>query len=187
MELIIISDSQIKLMLTPDDMAAYRNTDGNKAILRGILHDVREKCGYQGISGRVFIQMYPSREGGCELFVTKLKERNEKTATGSGEDSVLTEYCKYLFKDRGSHIIYSFESLKYLLGTCLGLMQMQYSGESSAFIDRSKKRYYLILDCETHIAGEHFGSLCPSSAYYYINEHCDLICDAAVEKLGVLA
>ncbi len=168
-------------------MAAYHNTNGNKEILREILHDVREKCGYPNISGRLFIQMYPSREGGCELFVTKLKDRSEKTVTNTDEENAVTEYSKYLSPGRGNPIIYSFESLKYLLSTCLVLMKMKYGGTSAAYIDRAKQKYYLVLTNETHIATEHFGSLCPSSTYYYINEHCDLICDSAVEKLGSLA
>jgi len=46
---------------------------------------------------------------------------------------------------------------------------------------------YAYLDEETFAAGEHFGTLCPSSFCYYINEHCDLFCENAVPILGKLA
>lgn len=186
MELIIISESKIKLMLTPADMASY--TGNTKEVLREIMHDAREKCGFSAIDGRIFVQMYPSREGGCELFVTKLDEHRNGIFMQSGEERTLTEYRKYIYRERGSHVIYSFDEMKYLLGCCLGLYRMQYGGSSRAYHDPHKKRYYLKLDCETPIAGENFGSLCPSRTYYYINEHCDVICaENAVEKLGKLA
>ncbi|MGN1345566.1 MAG: hypothetical protein ACI4V1_02170 [Eubacteriales bacterium] len=187
MELIIIDESRIKLMLTAEDMAAYRTAVGEvgtKEALRGILRDAREKCGCRGMRGRIYIEMYPSKTGGCELFVTKLAERESGTSMKSGNDGVLAEYRKYIFRGR---VIYSFDAMPHLLDTCLGLMKIGYAGESSAYHDEVKRRYYLILDCESHIAGENLGSLCQSSAYYYINEHCRRICTDAVATLGKLA
>lgn len=190
MELIIISESKIKLMLTPADMALY--TGNTKEVLREIMNDVRRKCGFSegcsALDGRIFVQMYTSREGGCELFVTKLDENRRDVLMRAGEERTLTEYRKYIYRERGSYIIYSFEEISYLLGCCLGLYRMGYTGSSRAYRDPDRKRYYLKLDCETPVAGENFGSLCPSRIYYYINEHCDVICaENAVEKLGRLA
>lgn len=186
MELIIISESRIKLMLTPADMASY--TGSTREMLRCIMHDAREKCGFSASDCRVFIQMYPSKEGGCELFVTKLSDNRNGVFMQSGEERTLTEYRKYIYRDRASHVVYSFDEMRYLLGCCLGLCRMSYSGSSRAYRDPDKNRYYLKLDCETPMAGENFGSLCPSRMLYYINEHCDVICaENAVEKLGKLA
>lgn len=183
MELIIISESKIKLMLTRDDMECYHGT--TKEMLKEIMEDVKRKCGCTGLDGRIFVQMYPSRAGGCELFVTRLGDRNrEDTAAETGEDRVLTEYRKYIFNERGSHIIYAFDAMNYLLGTCGRLSKLGYSGTSPAYHDSATGKYYLLLECETHIATEHFGSLCPSRLFYYINEHCDLFCSDAVEKLA---
>ncbi len=184
MELIRISDSKIKLMLTSDDMASY--TGSTREMLREIMHDACRKCGSTPIEGRLFIQMYPSRKGGCELFVTRLGERNGETTMREGEERTLTEYRPYPSRER--HIVYSFETMNHLLGCCLGLLQLGYRGTSSAYIDRGRRNYYLLLVSETFIAGENFGKLCPSRTYYYINEHCDVICgEEAVEKLGRLA
>lgn len=181
MELIIISESRIKLMLTGDDMTLYRGN--TKEMLRRIMEDARKKCGCGAMQGRIFVQMYPSRGGGCELFVTKLENRRE-TVMGTGEDRVLTDYRKYIFQERGSHIIYAFESMNHLLGACGGLAKLGYSGSSPAYHDISTGKYYLLLECETHIATEFFGKLCPCRMLCYINEHCDLFCRNAVEKLA---
>ncbi len=180
MELIVISESKIKLMLTRDDMDHYRGA--TKDVLREIMEDARKQCGCAVMEGRIYVQMYPSKGGGCELFVTKLENR---VGSGeAGEDRVLTDYRKYIFEERGSHIIYAFESMNNLLGTCARLSELGYSGSSMAYHDRSAGKYYLLLECETHIAVEYFGNLCPSRLFCYISEHCDLFCRDAVEKLA---
>ena len=194
MELIIIDESRIKLMLSAEDMAAYRiasdntglpNTVGMKEALRGIMKDAREKCGYNGMRGRIYIEMYPSKKGGCELFVTKLAERENTTAMKPGNEGILTEYRKYIFRGR---VIYSFDAMQRLLDTCRGLMQNGYAGESSAYHDDAGRLYYLILECESPIAWENLGSLCQSSVYYYINEHCQKLCpDSGGDAVTALA
>ena len=182
MELIVISESKIKLMLTRDDMDHYRGTTAE--VLREIMQDARKQCGCAGMEGRLYVQMYPSRGGGCELFVTKLRERCRAEENGAEEDRVLTDYRKYIFEERGSHIIYAFDSMNHLLGTCGRLAQLGYSGSSMAYHDRAAGKFYLLLECETHIAVEYFGNLCPSRLFCYISEHCDLFCTGAVEKLA---
>ncbi len=183
MELIIISESKFKLMLTSSDMASY--TGNTKEVLREIISDAQTKCGYTPTSGRMFVQMYPSREGGCELFITMLENHNNISVRGC-EERTLSEYKKYIPQER--RIIYSFGLMKHLLGCCLGLLQAGYTGTSAAFVDRDRSSFYLMLDSETHIAVENMGSLCPGYTYYYINEHCDVMCgEGAAEKLGRLA
>ena len=189
MEVIVIDESRIKLMLTAEDMAAYRiSGGGTKEALKGIMSDACRKCGYGGtvMRGRVYVEMYPSRKGGCELFVTKLaeRERDNGTVMKSGNEGILAEYRKYIFRGR---VIYSFESMSNLLHACLGLMKNGYGGDSSAYCDEGQRIYYLILDHESHIASEHLGTLCQSSVYYYINEHCRMLCADAVPVLGKLA
>ena len=74
-----------------------------------------------------------------------------------------------------------------MLCACLGLTRDGYGGESAAYCEEEKRRYYLILDHESHIASENLGTLCQSSVYYYINEHCRMLCADAVPTLGKLA
>ncbi len=191
MELIVIDERRIKLMLTAEDMKAYRSAaeeSGTGEALRGILRDAGEKCGYRGdgMRGRIYVEMYPSKTGGCEVFVTKLAERENRTSMKSGNERMLAEYRNYIFRGR---VIYRFETMPVLLGACAGLMQSGYRGESSAYREETAGcgAYYLILEHESHVAAEHLGSLCKSSVYYYINEHCRKLCADAVPILGKLA
>ncbi len=80
MEFLTVGNSKIKIMLTADEAAA-RGLDGDKMdyedpevrrSFRKILDEAREKVGFDIGKEKVLIQFYPSRDGGMELFVTKL-------------------------------------------------------------------------------------------------------------------
>ncbi len=188
MELIVIDERKIKLTLTAEEMTAYRLTGEDartSETLRGILRDAGEKCGCRGMGGRVCIEMYPSRKGGCELFVTKLAERENRTDMKANE-GLLAEYRKYIFRGR---VIYAFDAMAHLLTACRDLARAAYDGDSAAYHDEcgGTRKYYLILERESHLAAENMGSLCRSSSYYYIAEHCRRLCDDAVGTLGRFA
>ena len=80
MELILINEKKLKIMLTPEDMREYEidceSVDYARAETRrafwSILDEAKHRTGFDAASERVYIQLYPSREGGCEMFVTRL-------------------------------------------------------------------------------------------------------------------
>ena len=80
MELILINTSKLKIMLTPDDMKRYSldidkmnydNTE-TRRVFWNILDTAKHETGFDAASDRVCIQVYPSKGGGCEMYVTKL-------------------------------------------------------------------------------------------------------------------
>jgi len=179
MELIVISESQIKLTLSGDEMKSYRGTTGEK--LRGIIGEAERQYGIAPMSGRIYVQMYPSRAGGCELFVTRLR-----ALPAPGAERSVTEYRRG--GTIGRQVAYAFLRMDCLLGCCAALCRSGYPGSSSAYVDPGRRTFYLLLDRENPAPGEHLGSLCPSETVFYINEHCDALCaENAAEKLGPLA
>jgi len=76
MELILISNSKLKIMLSAEDMKKYNiECDGNTAMKRGfkpVLDVARRDCGFDTDSGRLLVQVFPSRGGGCEMFITRV-------------------------------------------------------------------------------------------------------------------
>ncbi len=78
MELIPINDSKLKIMLDEIDMKEYcigaesdcADTETRRAI-RSILDLARDRVGFNTEGAEIFVQMYTSKKGGCELFVTK--------------------------------------------------------------------------------------------------------------------
>jgi len=203
MELIVINDSKLKVMLSADDMKIYDLDDVSgkhtKEAFRSLMREAKNRCGFNGLEGRVFVQLYRSGDGGGELFVTKLSKEERGSDSDAewgradhlygGEESDDTEYKRY-YRDRtikSRHVIYRFDEMRYLLSVCAVLLTSGYKGESTAYAEVGDRVYYLSLDEETYAAGEHFGRLCPGSFYYYINEHCSRICTNAVSVLGKLA
>ena len=82
MELIIISQSKLKIMLSPPDMQHYElqadnlscATEQTRRAFRHIFDDARSQVGFETEGERLFVQLYASRDGGCEIFVTKMGE-----------------------------------------------------------------------------------------------------------------
>ena len=80
MELIRISQTKLKIMLDRNDMRRLDLEAGNPADIssreafRNILKEAKARCGFDAVGDRVFVQYYPDKCGGCEMFVTKLTD-----------------------------------------------------------------------------------------------------------------
>ncbi|MEE0968457.1 MAG: adaptor protein MecA [Clostridia bacterium] len=171
MELIVISDSKLKIMLTGEDMRQYsidcstldyENTQTRRAFW-SILDEAKHRTGFDAASEKVFVQVYPSKGGGCEMYVTKLGMFN-----GKADDKGLYDDSEYDVRvdepfDRGergvkamkksSYITYpeneirsnslknrlrvfKFKEMEMLLSACRRLSLCGYIGESSAYLDK---------------------------------------------------
>ncbi len=143
MELIRISDSKLKITLSVADMEKYAlcsdsmdydNTETRRAFWE-ILDEAKQKTGFDAAKERVFVQVYPSRGGGCEMYVTKVGTLFEKEGVGEKPPP----------RRRPRVGIYRFLSLDGLLSACAVLHAQGYSEESAAYAERDAGRYYLIL------------------------------------------
>ena len=179
MELIVISDSKLKIMLTAPDMVRY-DLDGStkdctdrrtRAAFRHIFDDARREIGFDTEGERLFVQMYASREGGCEIFVTKLGtepllwEDEIPLPSPVSLDRGLTPAEKALLEtvcatrdtpssaaeEAGGGRTPSFalrpESTEALLGVCRALLRRGYRGGSRAYVEETGRgdRWYLLL------------------------------------------
>ncbi|MBQ4561621.1 MAG: adaptor protein MecA [Clostridia bacterium] len=181
MELILISDSKLKIMLSQKDMTKYAlhiedinydNTETRRAFWN-ILDEAKHKTGFDAAKERIFVQVFPSRCGGCEIFVTKLEN-------GVSADDLSVSVAK---KKPGT--IYRFSDINDLLTVCSILSQRGYEGESSAYCD--EKSYYLSISDEPLFIDEYADMRENKKYIYHILEHCDRICTrGAVETLAAL-
>ncbi len=159
MEFILISDNKIKVMLTEEDLQEfeieteeldYSNTE-TKRMFWDVLSRAKKLTGFDTDGQRVLVQLYPSRQGGCELFVTKigaLCSAEEKCPTQKApllcEKICFDEDFGGFAKPKGAHAAFSFDSLKNITAACRRLFEIEYSSASSAYIGEDG-RYYLIL------------------------------------------
>lgn len=144
MDHIYINDHKLKIMLTDKDMKKYSldagELDYNNKETRGILWDIlseaTENTDFETDGGKIFIQLYPSKEGGCEMYVTKLggASNNKESANLSSKKTA----------EGKRECAYSFDSLEALLSVCRRLSSLGYSDKSSAW--RVFDKYYLLIN-----------------------------------------
>ena len=110
MEFILINENKIKVMLSACDLEEfeieaeeldYANTD-TKRMLWDILSRAKHSTGFDTDGQRVLVQLYPSRHGGCEMFVTKigmLSSVDEQCPNDSAKPPIISE--RITVKPRG--------------------------------------------------------------------------------------
>ena len=137
MELMRIGERKLKVMLSDEDMEHYRldkenldyDTTETRSAFWQILDEAKHKTGFDAGGGKLFVQIYPSRGGGCEMYVTLAE--GEKAA--HRQRSLV----------RGYESVYRFETLELLLEVCRKLCELGYRDESSVFA--ADGAYYLII------------------------------------------
>ena len=84
MELILISNTKLKIMLDESDMKKYHIGGEDDAVggstgkaIRSLLECARDQIGFNTDGVEIFVQLYASKKGGCELFVTKCPTAEE--------------------------------------------------------------------------------------------------------------
>ena len=203
MELIRISKNKIKIMLDAGDMTAYDlPTEGIdycestvREAFRAVLKDAGRKTGMDFSDSRLSIQLYPSRGGGCEMFVTRTGDRPEPFGDprlGSTEappaPCPLTEAKtdeKHPRWERSE--AFGFDSMRWLLTVCKRLKRIGFSGSSAAFRDENGK-CFLLIEAPASVRPliiEYGTPESPDAVRLYISEHGNTICGMrAVEILG---
>ena len=147
MEWIRISKSKLKIMLSAEDARHYalncENADYadlmTREAFKEILTDVRQETGFDATEDKVYIQMYPSKEGGCELFITKLgllltEDDHEAPSNAKLQRSTTTKNEKQPPSVRKRSSAFSFVHLDHLLALCRRL-STEYTGESEIWLD----------------------------------------------------
>ena len=191
MEHILISPGKLKLMLTKSDLDKYEldceTMDSEDTLtrraFRELLDDVKRVSGFDASDDKVFIQLYPSRDGGAEIYITRLTARNEERSQSSDTIKLSS--------------VYLFESMTALLAVCEKIntqalitnTQHPLPCESSAW--ELDGKYYLV--CEDNVTyrdylrngrNDRFGEyitgfakrLQTTAALPYVKEHCTCIC-----------
>ena len=186
MELILINDAKLKIILNDADMEYYRldcscanynNTETRRAFW-DILDEVKHKTGFDAASDKVFIQLYPSKEGGCEMYVTKLNLpcAPKQSALHVSNPTVIV-----------------FKALKDMISACRLIKQFAFVCNSNAWIDENQA-CYLFLEADVSmdisylngILNEFGTNISIDNIIPYIKEHGRIICEScAIEKLSV--
>ncbi len=190
MEHILISPGKLKLMLTKSDLDRYQldcdTIDEEGALtrqsFRELLDDVKRVSGFDAADDKVFIQFYPSRDGGAEIYITRLQQRRDRQYEGEDASIRILSVC-------------SFESMQRLLEACAH-MSHALPHASSAWCGEGK--YYLILEdqiaCRDYLRGirplekrrfigDYGQIILDQTAIHYVKEHCFCFCEKNAVKI----
>lgn len=200
MDMILINEDKLKIMMSREDLSAYGlrsdeldySKEDTRRMLGELLSEAELCLDFTHSGHRLLVQVYTSRDGGCEIFVSRLTAFFQ----GDGEGALhyraaykaSEEYCR-----KG---IFGFDGLERLIAVCRRLSEIGYEGGSSAYRG-DNKRFYLILD---HLASAEYSPIDEFTFIYeygesentaatveYLSEHGKEICHtSAVETLSIL-
>ncbi len=181
MEFLLIGQSKLKIVMKDSEVKKYKldtecgdleNPLSRRAFWR-VLEAAREEVGFDPAGDKVLIQFYPIKDGGCEIFVTKLgllPESSARLVSRSDKVSLLSKRQSF----------YVFEGISELAGAARAVKQA--AGEGIPRCDvylAPSGRYFLAIE-EYGRGGERaefpciseFGGLLAADFLAYLKEHC---------------
>lgn len=203
MELIRISDRKLKIMLTPSDMSQFEmnaerlgeDSEQMRRSFRLLMREVRRKIAFDLDDRRISVQYFPSRGGGCEMFVSSLPQGDDKkrALTPVAPSGLPAKPSRAQTFRRES--AYRMRELETLLRACRRLRALRFMGDSAAYRD-DRGGYFLLIGLaspspfslpdEVAFLSEYGELRNVSQTKIYIREHAALISDRAVEQLSEL-
>ena len=185
LEFLLIGESKIKIVLTPKEADEFGlqgvSADVGSHIARRafwrVLDRARAEVGFDASGDKILIQLYPDREGGCEIFVTKLGILSDASARLVSRSDRVT----LLSRKQG---IYAFDCLEDLITATFAVRSATGDTLPQSDVYSDGSRYYLILE-EYGKGGEpiefpcilEFATVLTADTYIYICEHAARLTD----------
>lgn len=199
MEWIRISKNKLKIMLSAEDARHYELDCGaadlgdlvTRNAFHEILSDVKSQTDFDASEDKIYIQMYPSKGGGCELFVTRmgllLSDEDGEISRATVREKGRLRLPRTVEQRRA----YCFEKLPLLLAVCRRLVEATNIKESAIFRDEQARWWLLITSAGAQKHGfirEYAREVRADHAQLYLAEHGESICQRkAVQILGKLS
>ena len=189
MEFLVVSKTKLKAILDAEDMKKYKLDPGEeysgagaRRVFREILAAANEEVGFRTGNDKVLIQLYPSRDGGGELFVTKLG------ALAKGDAKIIAE-SKNVIMLTNTRRLYKFEDLEAIVMCSKSITAREVKSD----VYYLNGAYFLATEEEALKSGyelaklSEFGERLPEKLIPYIAEQGRLIfADSAIEAFSRL-
>ena len=185
MEILRIGKHAIKISLSHDESKEYKlqssdnlnENEGKEAFLR-LLNDAKNLVDFSYSGRKIFTEIYPSKDGGCEVFISTVSADTKYKSP---------EYTKSQ-KQIVQRAIYKVDDFKSLLKMCLRLSEIKFKGKSRVYYSSDSRLYYLVLDDmfskELKYAFlQEYATYVKPNAFEYINEYCKCVVKKGAVKL----
>ncbi len=215
MDYLLIDRQKLKITMTAEDLLfygmelkhiSYSSTETRRAFW-AILDDAKHATGFDAAASKVSVQIYTSRDGGCEMYILSCSPEAEAPSETlslwkAAEDSPSPLHGECAVEKGATGLTVctpapltatltaaTFAELSHLLSACHALSAAGYQGDSSAW--QMDGRYYLQLSADrsgsTCLIAE-FGTPMKADGLCCLAEHGNCICEQnAVERLAAMA
>ncbi len=188
LDFLLVSDRKLKVTLTKEDAEALNfsvadadyDTAENRRTFRKILDEAKDAVGFSSKGDKILIQFYPSRDGGCEIFITRLAPLDGKSRLGDKYENVTVLDVK--------HTLYSFPDIE-ALGRFAKAAADRCKKRTDAYIAESGVCFLDIeedcrKDADEYCYITEFASACSHEFRGYVREHCKLLYSGnAIQRL----
>ena len=202
MEWIRISPHKLKIMLSAEDARRYAldcqqaelSDTLTRAAFREILTDMQSETGFDAGDDKIYIQMYPSKAGGCELFVTKMGLSFTDSAAGHSSKQPPSSSAISPQTVSKKALAFRFAKLDPLLSLCRTLAP-DYQGESAVFRGEDRTWWLILIPFGNDSTARRCERLCreygqtadAAKTLLLLREHGHPICETdTIAKLGAL-
>ena len=150
MELIKVNSQKLKIILTPDDMRELDITNESldygtpqtRRVFKYLLEKARDETGFNVNDDSLYIQIFPSTDGGCEMFLSK-KSRLLPEPEQYGTYLKKKYTLPYDNINESRSFIAQSSNLENIIKLCARMKENGFAGKSSLYI--YKQEYYLII------------------------------------------
>ena len=190
MELILISSNKLKIILTKEEMKKYKlSADTDVSHIYGkkqfcvLLDEVKKRSGFDIMSDSIYVELFESLRGGCEIFITREGPSKPRTLPQPKFKKDVIETI----------ITYKFACAEDLILAAKRLSMTPIVFESRLFSDENESFYLFLTSKEGYSADslpliflEEYGTKVKSTNIrLYLDEHGhDLISKDAVKILS---
>ena len=189
MELIVIDEDRMKIMISAEELASY-NIDAStfdpgdeqtKRILYDIVDRARRSAGLDGAGAGMFVQVFASSDGGCEMYVTGYSHLYDED--GGAEDMEERKSTPA----RKRRPVYRFSCVADLLRACRALAARGYCEVSDAYITERGEVYLVLCEggIDLSVTLEYGDSVFFGGMMMYLSEHTSPITER--DAVGTLA
>ncbi len=147
MEILRIGKHAIKISLNIDEAQEYRVLDSEsledeeiREAFSKLLLKARETVDFSYAGRKIFTEIFPSKDGGCEIYISCISMEAEKTVYKDKNQQTDNKKPKAMLS------IFDFDNIDNLLLACYRLKEIKYKNKSSVYYDIEKKRYLMILE-----------------------------------------
>ncbi len=182
MELIKVNSLKLKIILSPIDVEELglknENIDCEESLsmkaFREILEKAKEQTGFESGYARLYVQYYPSKDGGGEMFITR-------RSLHFSDSKVLHINDESSFNISSTYITF-FNSSENLISLCKRLKADNFKGKSVLYSCMGK--YIIVLNGKsdenfnTYLSEYGKSFVSDNLRLAFLNEHAKILCES---------